>query len=386
MTDPPDGWGPNAQLALDTFALKPTRGIPHWVIHVMEVAELEHFAGCRPGDYVRDVEGVYLQLQRRIGTCFIDQFIPSNPLSMTSHGYDATTARSATTGAEEIVLDGMRIDSPEDVAEHMERFVFGALAEQIAAFDRADAGADVAALIRQERDTQAKFGPDILKSPYGGFFSLPGMRYSQYGYANYFMAYALYPELMERDFSLQADLAERTNAVAARAIREGHLPPVVRLDHDMADSRGTLVDVKSLDAIWFPHLARAIEPLREAGVRLLWHCDGNLMAMVPRLIEAGIGGFQGFQYEDGMDYPAICRMTDRDGGPLLIWGGVSVTRTLPYGTAADVAEELKWLVRCGPPIGLVLAGSSSVTPGVPRENLRTLFEGLRYFLDNGRDG
>ncbi|MDA0335862.1 MAG: hypothetical protein O2782_11905 [bacterium] len=46
---------------------------------------------------------------------------------------------------------------------------------------------------------------------------------------------------------------------------------------------------------------RSIEPLVQAGVRLLWHCDGNLMEMVPRLLEAGIAGFQGFQYEDGMD-------------------------------------------------------------------------------------
>ena len=58
-----------------------------------------------------------------------------------------------------------------------------------------------------------------------------------------------------------------------------------RLDHDMADSRGTLVDIKSLDNIWFPHFARAIEPLLKGGIKLVWHCGGNLMQMVPRLLE-----------------------------------------------------------------------------------------------------
>jgi len=72
------------------------------------------------------------------------------------------------------------------------------------------------------------------------------------------------------------------------------------------------------------------------------------MAMVPRLIEAGIAGFQGFQYEAGMDYPRICRMRTRDGGPLMIWAGVSVTRTLPLGTPDDVRDELRWLVENGP--------------------------------------
>ena len=199
------------------------------------------------------------------------------------------------------------------------------------------------------------------------------------------MAYSLYPEVMEMDFSLQADLAKKVNTNNARAIVEGGLPPVIRLDHDMADSRSPLVDIKSIDKIWLPHLERAIRPLVDAGIRLLWHCDGNLMDMVPRLIEAGVGGFQGFQYEDGMDYEKICRMTDRNGDPLAIWAGVSVTRTLPMGTPDDVAKEMKWLVKHAPPVGFFLACSSSVTPGVKRENLKTLIDGLKYYMEHGRD-
>jgi hypothetical protein len=377
-------WGENARMALDTFAMKPTRGIPHWLIHVMEVSELEHFAGRESGGYARDVEGVYLDFQRSIGTCFIDQYIPDNPLSMTSTGYDERTRRGATTGADEIVLDGMAIDSPEAVVEHMQQFTFPRLRHQIVTTDQGDAQTREG-LIERERAVQDKFGADILKSPYDGFFAFPHFRYGEYGYINYFTAYSLYPEVMEKDFALQADLAAKANAIAAEAIREGDLPPVLRLDHDMADSRSTLVDIKSLDKIWLPHFARAIKPHLDAGIRLLWHCDGNLMQMVPRLIEAGIGGFQGFQYEDGMDYEKICRMTDRNGDPLMIWAGVSVTRTLPMGTPEDVVRELNWLVRHGPEVGFFLGASSSVAPGVKRENLETLFEGLRYYQKHGRN-
>lgn len=132
--------------------------------------------------------------------------------------------------------------------------------------------------------------------------------------------------------------------------------------------------------------SRAIRPFLDAGVRLIWHCDGNLMEMVPRLLECGIGGFQGFQYEDGMDYERICRMTDRDGGPLFILAGVSVTRTLPFGTPDDVRRELRWLVENGPPVGLMLGASSSIAPGVCPENLDRLFDGLRYYQEHGRKG
>jgi hypothetical protein len=39
---------------------------------------------------------------------------------------------------------------------------------------------------------------------------------------------------------------------------------------------------------------------------MIWHCDGNLMQMVPRLLDVGLRGFRGFPYEDGMDYEKIC--------------------------------------------------------------------------------
>jgi uroporphyrinogen decarboxylase len=153
----------------------------------------------------------------------------------------------------------------------------------------------------------------------------------------------------------------------------------------MADSRGMLVDVRSLDKIWFPHFARSLEPMLKTDVKMIWHCDGNLMKIVPRLLEVGIRGFQGFQYEDGMDYERICRMKTREGNDLIIIGGVSVTRTLPFGTPDDVKRELAWLVENGPKTGLFLAATSSTTPGVPWDNTKTLVEGLKYYRQRGRD-
>ncbi|NLA52697.1 MAG: hypothetical protein GX860_11365, partial [Alcaligenaceae bacterium] len=189
------------------------------------------------------------------------------------------------------------------------------------------------------------------------------------------MAYALYPELMEKHFSLQADLAVLRNRATAKAYQLGGFPPICRLDHDMADSRGTLVDIRSLDKIWFPHFERSIAPMLDADVKLIWHCDGNLMDMVPRLLEVGLVGFQGFQYEDGMDYPKICSMKTKDGRDLIIWAGVSVTRTLPFGKPSDVKKELEWVVENGPRTGLFIGATSTVVPGTPWENIKTLIEG-----------
>jgi hypothetical protein len=374
----------DAQLAEAVLAMRPTQGIPSWMLHVMDIPFIENVAGYPHGSFREDPDAVYVAFQRRIGTCLIDQYLATNPLSMTECGYDGHTSRTATTGAATTTVDGMLIDGPDAVVEHLERFVFPQLEAAIAAIDPNDDQL-IQGILRRERGLQALLGPSILKAPHGEDFGhFPCLRYTTYGYANYLMAYVMYPEIMEKDFALQADLALLRNQQAVRAIFDGGLPRVIRLDHDMADSRGTLVDIRTLDRLWFPHFERAIRPYLEAGIRSLWHCDGNLMAMVPRLIEVGIGGFQGFQYEDGMDYESICKMTTRDGAPLMIWAGVSVTRTLPFGAPDDVRKELDGLVRHGPPAGLFLGASSSITPGVKWDNLRTLIEGLHYYRTHGR--
>jgi hypothetical protein len=371
--------GPNAQLALDTILGRPVRGVPSWILHLMNHGHLERLAGAAPGEYKQRPHEVYLAAQRAAGTCLLDQYLAENPLSMEEKGYEGA-ARGATTGAEEIWCDEMRIDSPEAVVAHLERV---ALPRLQAAAESFDEEARTAVVIAEERAGQERIGPDMLKGGYATI-GFPGFAYGSYGYANYFMMVALYPEVAERHFALQADLALRNNRAVARAYQEADLPPVNRLDHDMADSRGMLVRIEVLDRIWFPHFARCLAPLLATDVQLIWHCDGNLMDMVPRLLEVGLHGFQGFQYEDGMDYPAICRMRTRAGDPLLIVGGVSVTRTLPFGGPAEVKRELDWLVEHGPPGRTFLGGSSSVLPDAPWENIATLVEGLRHYRQNGR--
>jgi hypothetical protein len=372
--------GENARLALDTIHQKPVKGIPTWLIHIMEHSQIERIAGVRPGDYERNPEEVYLKAQRAIGASMIDQYMPRNPLQMGDEGYrDADPG--ATTGATEIVVDGRVIDSPEAVVEHMETVLFPKLEE--AARAPYDVGARAKGIIDGEESVQKELGPEILKVPYGQV-RFPYLDYCTYGYVHYFTAYALYADVIERCFSLMADAMLPNNTAVAKAYQEGGLPPMLRLDHDLADSRGILVGIESLEKLWFPHFVRAIEPVLKAGVRLIWHCDGNLMDLVGPLIDAGLCGFQGFQYESGMDYEKICRMKTREGEDLIIIGGVSVTRTLPFGTPRDVKKEIDWLAANGPKTGLFLGCSSSVTPGVPWENIEVLIEGFHYYRTHGR--
>lgn len=367
----------NKSRILDTLQGKETAGIPIWGPNIMEHSVLELLDGSGRR-YVDDPYGVYIGALQKIGVDMVDQFIPTNPLSMGSGGYDGPSGEHNAPDSG-IVLNGITIDSPEAVAEHMEAVLIPSIEAKIRDFSE---GEIVGRVVEDESMAQQMLGPCIQKLGYGHLV-FPTLEYFRYGYVNYFMAYAIYPEIIDRLFAAQADYAVLHNRAAVKAYLSTGRPRYTRLDHDMADSRGLLVSLSSLERSWLGSFRRSIEPAVEAGFRLLWHCDGNLMQLLPRLIECGVNGFQGFQYEDGMDYEKICAWKDRDGGDLVIIGGISVTRELPMGTPADVKRQLEFLVEHGPRNGLILGFSSSCAPGTPVENILTAVEGLQYYQKYG---
>ena len=369
---------PQAQLAYDALQRRETRGIPTGLFHVMEHSVIERLACAGAGDYRNDPYGVYVRMLENVGVSMVDQMLMENPLSMGERGYEGGGGGATTGGFP--VIDGRVIDSPEACAEHIERFEIPSIQESIARFDPEQTRQDV---ISVESQAQRLLGPDILKTGYAHLV-FPCLLYYRYGYENFLVAYVLYPDLFDRLFTLQADFAVLKNRAVVEAFRSAGLPLYHRLDHDMADSRGLLVSLSSLRRCWVKEFARSIRPAVDAGFALLWHCDGNLMELIPDLLEAGVNGFQGFQYEDGMDYVKICRMKDRSGRPLFIQAGVSVTRELPLGKPADVKEQLRFLVENGPRTGLFLSMSSSCTPGTPWENISAAVEGFRYYRTHGR--
>ena len=87
-----------------------------------------------------------------------------------------------------------------------------------------------------------------------------------------------------------------------------------------------------------------IEPLVDAGVRLIHHCDGDVRPVVDDYIAIGFSGFQGFQYELGVDPYESEQRRSRLGEELLFFTGLSVSRTLPFGTPEDVRDEVDYFL------------------------------------------
>ncbi|MGB9596913.1 MAG: uroporphyrinogen decarboxylase family protein, partial [Candidatus Poribacteria bacterium] len=131
-----------------------------------------------------------------------------------------------------------------------------------------------------------------------------------------------------------------------------------------------------LDKLYFPHLARAVQPLHDAGIGIVWHSDGNILPIIDRLINlVGVSGFQGFQEETGCTLEKVAEYKTRNGEKLILWGSISVTTTLPFGTVDDVKRDVERCFKVAAPGGgFGLASTSSILPETPLENIITMFE------------
>ena len=200
------------------------------------------------------------------------------------------------------------------------------------------------------------------------------MWYSSFGYANYFEAMITEPDAFDRFFAMLGERRRLQNTEFARVVRDHDFLPVVYCGEDICYSAGPMISPKLLSEIYFPHLKRAFEPLNEAGLKIVWHSDGYIMPIIADLIACGVDGFQGLEEDHGMSLAELAGMTNRDGEPLILWGSVSVTSTLPHGSPDDVRADVRRCLDIGAQRGrLFLAPSSSVGPEVPTENIAEFF-------------
>lgn len=229
-------------------------------------------------------------------------------------------------------------------------------------------------------------GEDLLILPYAKARDCPFMYYSQFGYENYYEALALYPESMDQLFRCAAETSRCCNEAFVTAMAEDGPVPFVYIGQDICDNAGPMVNPRLLDEIYFPHLRHCLEPLNDAGVKKVWHSDGNINPIVDRLLECGINGFQGLQEDTYLPehqrvrLEGLAHRRDRWGEPLILYGSISVRDVLPHGSVADVKREVERCVdACRGRSGFFLAPTSTVGPDVPFENIVAMYEHGREY-------
>lgn len=201
----------------------------------------------------------------------------------------------------------------------------------------------------------------------GGHFPL----YTQFGYIAFLGACALYPEAVHKIWWAKSVWSRERAKILARLYRELNLVPLLFCGEDLCTNQGPMVSPEFLRAYYFPTVKMILEPIVNAGVRVVHHCDGDVRPVVDEFLAAGFSGFQGFQYECGPDIRDLRSKRSALGEVPIFFAGMSVSRTLPHGHTEDVREEIDYFYDATDGgQGLFLFTSNVTGVEVPPENLR----------------
>jgi len=204
----------------------------------------------------------------------------------------------------------------------------------------------------------------------GGHFPL----YTEFGYVAFLMACALYPQAVGKIYWFKSLYSRERAKILVRLYKDYDLVPVMFCGEDVCNNKGPMVSPEFLRQYYFPTVKMIIEPLVDAGVRFIHHCDGDVRPVVNDFIEIGFSGFQGFQYELGVDPYELRKRRSKLGEEMLFFVGLSVSRTLPFGTAQDICDEVDYFLdftEGGKGMFLITSNVSGVE--VPPENLQLAY-------------
>ena len=180
-------------------------------------------------------------------------------------------------------------------------------------------------------------------------------------------------EQMLMDFVLNPDLAERIlnipyqyHLTAAKKLVQMDVD-MIWIGDDVGMQTGLLISPKTWRKFLKPKMANFIASLKAINpqVKVAYHSDGNVSAIIPDLIEIGLDVLNPIQ-PACMD-PA--ELKQKYGDKLCFWGSMDVQYTLPFGKPEDARHEvltrLKTIGRDG---GLVIGPTHHVQLDTPMEN------------------
>lgn len=115
---------------------------------------------------------------------------------------------------------------------------------------------------------------------------------------------------------------------------------------------------------------------RNKNIKVAFHSDGYIEPVIEDLIEVGVDLLNPIQPES-MD-PG--RIKKRFGQKIGLWGTISTQRTLPFGSAEDVVNEVRERIKdCGPGGGLLLAPTHNIQLDVPFRNIEAFYSAIKRY-------
>lgn len=142
---------------------------------------------------------------------------------------------------------------------------------------------------------------------------------------------------------------------------------------DLGGQSGLLYSPEHIRQFLLPRMKWMMDLVRQNGSVVVTHSDGAIREIIPDLIEIGAQVLNPIQWRcTGMERDGIKRDF---GDTLVLYGGVDNQQTLPFGTVADVEDEVRYNVQVmGEGGGFILAPCHNIQSITPVENVIALYE------------
>jgi uroporphyrinogen decarboxylase len=186
------------------------------------------------------------------------------------------------------------------------------------------------------------------------------------GYERTLMDLAVDSEIVER----LLDIPFHYHLTAAKTLVELGVD-MIWIGDDVGTQHKMLISPQTWRRTLKPRLATFISTLKgiNADVKVAYHSDGMIWPIIPDLIEMGLDVLNPIQ-PASMDPGEMKKVY---GDELCFWGSIDEQHTLPFGTPADVRQEvmtrLQTIGRTG---GLIIGPTHHVQLDTPLENLTAL--------------
>lgn len=211
---------------------------------------------------------------------------------------------------------------------------------------------------------EGRFVTGEIDNPYKRFWHLRG-------YENALMDYRINVPVLEAVYDRLYPLATE---LALRMARAG--VDMIQVVGDVAMQDRIIMGPELWRKYDKPRWASLIDACRAVNPETIFffHSDGKLTDLMDDLVDVGFTVINPIQPEC-MDPVDVKR---RWGNRITLHGGISIQRTLPFGTAADVRREVEDLIRaCGYNGGLIMMPSNNIQPDTPVENIVACYAAAR---------
>ena len=155
---------------------------------------------------------------------------------------------------------------------------------------------------------------------------------------------------------------------------------IIKIGDDLGIQKGTMISPRMYRDIIKPVHADFIEFIKaRTDAKVLFHSCGDVAPLIGDFIEIGVDILNPIQTSAGSisDLPALKRQY---GDNIVFCGAIDTHRILPFGSVAEVRDEVKRVMQMlGPGGGYMVGAVHTVMNDVPPENVLAMVDAVKEF-------